>query len=85
LLPTDGVKLAIVKDVSTHKPAWGVEYRIVTTGNRRLISLINLTPKPATIDLRDQAPHARDLLSDESLELNNVTLTPMVPRLLEVR
>jgi hypothetical protein len=85
LLTTDGLQLATVNDVATHKPAWGIEYRIVSAGNRRLISLINLTPKPVTIDLSPEASAAKDLLSDESVKTDMLTLAPMVPLLLEAQ
>ncbi len=85
LLTADDVKPALVKDVSTNKPAWGVEYRVVSLQGRRLISLINLTTKPMTVDLSDPAHDANDLLSDESLDISKVTLSPMVPRLLKVK
>ena len=75
-----------LNDAVNGRRAWGVEYRVTRIGGKTLVSLINLTPKTCSVrapGLRDKK--ATDLLNDEVVRTDKVSLEPMVPRLLTGR
>jgi hypothetical protein len=85
LLAQGGLKLADLIDAETGQPTWGVEFRVVPSGERTLMPLINMGPGPCQVKLPvSQGSTAIDLLSGESVDVKAVRLTPMTPRLLEI-
>jgi hypothetical protein len=79
------VQFVDLRDTSTGKPAWSVEFRVVGQGRSTLVPLINLSTEPKTLGFPAWAnQRALDLLSGEEVELSAVRAEPMVPRLLRV-
>lgn len=75
-----------VRDTSTGKPAWAVEYRIVKQGGSMLIPIINFNKEAKTVSFPARtARPARDLISGEDVKLDSVRLESMLPRLLKVQ
>ena len=64
--------------------AWGVEYRVVNDANRTLVPMVNMSGKAQTVKLAGNGEKATDLLSGDPVDLNNIALEPVVPRLLEI-
>jgi hypothetical protein len=75
------VKLVGLKDNQTGKPAWGVEFRVVSQAGRCLVPMINQLSVPQTVTL-DLKGTAIDLITEKSVELNKIRLEPMEPILL---
>jgi hypothetical protein len=86
LLAAGGLNLTEAHDGKSGDFAYAVEYRIVDQGGRKLMPVINFN-KDATIVKFPQLAGkvATDLLSDESVDLQNLSLPPMTPMLLEVK
>jgi hypothetical protein len=71
-----------LRDASTGKPAWGVEFRVVRQGRKTLVALDNFNQEPKTVSLPAwRNTSALDLLSGERVDLKAVSLEPMTPRL----
>jgi len=71
-----------LRDASTGKPAWGVEFRVVRHGRKTLVALDNFNKEPKTVSLPAWGnTSALDLLSGERVDLKAVSLEPMTPRL----
>jgi hypothetical protein len=83
LLSEAGIKLKDLTDASG-QPSWGVEYRIVQQPGRTLVSMIDLASKPVGVSSKALTGKAIDLLGGEEVDLTNIKLEPMVPRLLSV-
>lgn len=68
------------------QPAWGVEYRVVTTPDGWLLPVINLLKESqvVSIHLPDAPAQGMDLLSTQQIPLQGFQLAPMVPYLLHV-
>lgn len=85
ILRDGGTKLTQAQDTKGDL-AWNVEYRIVHQPNRTLMPVINFNKEAVTIKFPDLAgKQATDLLSEDGVDLQNLTLQPMVPMLLEVK
>jgi len=86
LLAQKGLPLVKMQDAATKQPAWHIEYRVVPDGKRLLIPLINFSTKAQTVQLKlpGGQRQARDLLSGETMNLNQITLSPIEPRLLQI-
>jgi len=67
------------------QPAWGVEFRVVPTGKATLVPMINFNNEARTVTLpKWTGQQALDLLSGETVDLKDIALEPMVPRLLRI-
>ncbi|MES2460068.1 MAG: hypothetical protein V4671_05750, partial [Armatimonadota bacterium] len=65
--------------------AWGVEYTAVRQGNHLLIPLINFLPEVQTVRLDlPGVTEATDLISGEKIDLRQIRLPSIEPRLLKV-
>jgi hypothetical protein len=74
-----------LRDATTGKPAWGVEFRVVQFGKVRLVPLINLNAEAKMVQLLGWAKkQGLDLLSGEKVELNAISAETMAPRLLQI-
>jgi hypothetical protein len=72
-------------EVSTSKPAWGIEFRVVRQGREILVALDNFNRETKTVTLpRRVKEPALDLLSGEQVDLKAISVEPMVPRLLRI-
>jgi hypothetical protein len=79
------LQLNDLRDATTGKPAWGVEFRVVQFGRVKLVPLINLNAEAKTVKLPGWAKkQGLDLLSGENVELNAISAETMVPRLLQI-
>jgi glycosyl hydrolase family 42 (putative beta-galactosidase) len=79
------LQLHELADATTGKPAWGVEFRVVKQARAMLVPLINFNKATVKVKLPQRAKaRAVDLLSGESVDLNSISLEPMVPRLLQI-
>ncbi|HTL29361.1 MAG TPA: beta-galactosidase [Tepidisphaeraceae bacterium] len=84
ILASSGVKLTNLTTAGSKDPAWGVEYRIISSDKSLLVPMINLMKKPQTVKL-GLVGKATDLLSGKEIDLSSITLPPMEPLLLRVR
>ncbi len=83
LLGQGGLKIPVLTYAATTNRAWGVEFRMARENGKPLMSLINLSGKPCSVRVpMSRKPMANDLLSGERVAVENVSLEPMVPRLL---
>ena len=74
-----------LRDAATGKPAWGVEFRVVRQGKATLVPLNNFNKETRVVALpRWPKASALDVLSGEKVDLQAVSVEPMVPRLLRV-
>jgi hypothetical protein len=74
-----------LREVTTGKPAWGIEFRVVRHGRETLVPLDNFNPDTKMVRLPRWANEpALDLLSGERVDLSAISVDPMVPRLLRV-
>ncbi len=78
-----GAPAMLVKEVATGQPAWGVECRVAGHAGATLVNIINFFPKPQTVRL-ELSGEAIDLLSGETIDLQNITLQPRTPHLLRI-
>jgi hypothetical protein len=76
-------KISPLYDLKTLKPAWGVEYRVVTFKGKTLVSMMNLLPGRQSVKL-DIPGRAVDLVSGRLVDQTHFTLEPMIPFLLEI-
>jgi hypothetical protein len=74
-----------LREVSTGKPAWGIEFRIVRYGRVTLVPLNSFNKERRTVNLPRWAKgSALDLLSGEHVDLAAVVVESMTPRLLRL-
>ena len=79
------LQLNDLRDATTGKPAWGIEFRVVQFGKVKLVPLINFNKEAKTVQLPGFAKQqGLDLLSGENVELSAVSAETMVPRLLQI-
>jgi len=79
------LQTADLRESSNGQPAWGVEFRVVPMGKVTLVPLDNFNKETRTVALPKWAgQQALDLLSGETVDLNAITLEPMLPRLLRI-
>ncbi len=83
LLIKNGVALTELTDLETNAAARGIEYRIVADGNSTLLPMVNFLTTPRTVKLNFPGP-AVDLISGDTVDVNNLVLEPMKPRLLQI-
>lgn len=80
--------LSVSESGAKHQPAWGVEYRVVRTSpGRTLIQLTNFLPASQTVSIvlpESSGDTALDLLNGETIDLRQIPLTSLHPRLLEI-
>jgi hypothetical protein len=69
-------------DIETHQPAWGVEFRAVPYRNHRLVPMVNLLPRPITVQLSTPGP-TLDLITGRTIDPARISLAPMECLLLE--
>jgi len=81
VLAGGGLKLTTLRNVGDGELAWGVEYRVVPYQGCVLVPMINFLQQPQIVRLSLQGS-ATDLLSDEAVDLDQIRLQPMQPRLL---
>jgi hypothetical protein len=85
VLVDGGLKLTTLRNVGDGKPAWGVEYRVVPYNGGVLASMIDFLQQKQHVRLSLQGSRpARDLLTNEAVNLDQIDLEPMQPRLLWV-
>jgi len=78
-----GFEIVSLADAESGSAAWGVEYRVVPYQGKLLAGMINHLPKPVTVRLAVEG-RATDLIERRSVELDNISLQPMSPILLEI-
>ena len=77
-----GLSRVELTDPATGKHAWGVDYRVVQYGDTKLVSMVNLLNAPVTVSL-GLSGRAKDLVTGEEMDLDDVTLEPMAFVLLQ--
>ncbi len=83
-LTDEGIAMNELRETTGGQLAWGVEYRVVNDANRTLVPMVNMSGKAQTVKLAGNGEKATDLLSGDPVDLNNIALEPVVPRLLEI-
>jgi hypothetical protein len=83
-LADEGIAVNDLRETNGDKLTWGIEYRVVHEANRTLVPMINMSGKAQTVKLADNGQKATDLLSGDEVDLTNIALEPVVPRLLEI-
>ena len=72
-------------DASSGKPAWGVEYRIVSARRATLVPIINFNHETKSLTFPAWTSRtAIDLLSGDHVNVEAFKAEPMVPRLLQI-
>lgn len=71
-----GLSRTELLDRATGEHAWGVDYRVVPYGDATLVSMVNLLNASVTVSL-ERSGKAKDLVTGEEMDLENVTLEPM--------
>jgi hypothetical protein len=84
LLQAGKTPLTDLTNVATGRPAWGVEFRCVRRDGKLLVPMLNLLKSTQTVRL-GVSGQARDLLSGNLVDLNQLALEPMRPVLLKIR
>ena len=85
-LRSTGLTLHPLTKVPGDEHPWAVEYRVVARGAEALVPMINYHTEPQTVRLTLGAKgEAVDLLSGEAVDLANLSLPPLEPRLIRVR
>ena len=79
------LRLPELRDVSTGKSAWGIEFQVLKQGRTTLVPLDNFNGEVHNVCLPHWAGRrAIDLLSGQPVALDGIQLQPMVPRLLRI-
>lgn len=79
------LQTADLRETTSGEPAWGIEFRVVPKGGNILVPMNNFNKQAKTVTFTKwPSKQATDLLSGETVDLSNISLEPMVPRLLRI-
>jgi len=85
VLVAGGLDMVEVRDAVTGEPAWNVEYRTVDYDGAALVPVISFDKEPVSVRFPTPGGNrATDLLSGERVDLLDLPLAPMEPRLIRV-
>lgn len=84
VLIKNGVDVLQVLDVTSGKPAWGVEFRSVKTDGSNIVAMMALDGHDHVVNIPGTRGRVVDELSGEAIDKDKINLEALTPRLLKM-